>query len=87
MYYVYVLVSKKNNTFYYGHTSNLKRRIKEHNSGRTKSLKDKIPLALVYYEVVDNKIDAIKKEKYFKTGFGRKYVKNKLILRGRSSVG
>lgn len=87
MYYVYVLKSKIDGSLYYGHSSNLKQRIKEHNSGRTKSLKYKIPLVLIYYEKVDNLEQALKKERYFKSGFGRKYIKNKLNSRGGSSVG
>ena len=86
MYYVYVLQSKVDGSLYYGRTTNLHKRIKEHNSGRTKSLKNKIPLELVYYEMVNSLNKAMSKERYFKSGFGRKFIKNR-ISRGRSSVG
>ncbi|MBP9839971.1 MAG: GIY-YIG nuclease family protein [Candidatus Pacebacteria bacterium] len=80
MYFVYVLKSNKDNKFYYGFTDNLERRLKEHNRGEVRSTKSRIPFDLIYFEKVDNLIDARKREKYFKTGFGRKYIKNKLAL-------
>ena len=43
-----------------------------------KSTKARIPFELVYFEEVETKVEALKKEKYFKSGFGRKYIKNKL---------
>ena len=50
MYYVYIIRSLKNNRYYTGSTNNLKRRIKEHNSNKTKSLKNKGPFTLIYQE-------------------------------------
>ncbi len=80
MYFVYVLKSKKDQRLYYGSTDNLERRLGEHNKGRVRSTKSRIPFELEYFEKVDSIIDARKKERYFKTGFGRKYIKNKLAL-------
>lgn len=78
MYYVYVLQSLKDNYFYVGYTDDLKIRIKEHNNGRVVSTKDRRPLKLVYYEVCLNQQDATKREKYLKTSWGKRYIKNRL---------
>ena len=78
LYYVYVLLSKKDNKFYIGYTCNLKKRLLEHNQGKVLSTKYRLPLILVYFEASKNKYDVIKREKYFKTGFGRRFLKNRL---------
>ena len=49
MYYVYVLLSDKDNRFYTGFTDNLKRRVAEHNSGKVQSTALRRPLRLVYF--------------------------------------
>lgn len=78
MFYTYVLISKKDNRFYIGYSFDLKKRIEEHNSGKVDATKARVPFELVYYEACFNEQDAIKREKYFKTGFGRRYLKNRL---------
>ena len=77
-YYAYVLQSTVNQKFYYGHTQNLEVRLKEHNSGKTKSTKANIPYQIVFYEVCKTREEAVKREKFFKTGSGRDYIKEKL---------
>ena len=62
MYYVYILQSLKDYNTYIGCTSNLRKRFKEHSLGKTKSLKYRIPLKLIYYEAYQNKTDARKRE-------------------------
>ena len=78
MYYTYVLKSKKDKKFYIGFTENLKRRFNEHNRSLTESTRTRGPFTLVYYEVCLSKEKAIKREKYFKTGFGRRFLKNRI---------
>ena len=78
MYFVYVIQSKIDNRLYVGFTDNLERRIGEHNSGRTKSTKAYIPWELVYFESVENRIDARKREKYFKSGYGKEQLKRQI---------
>lgn len=78
MYYTYVLRSGKDKKLYIGYTPDLKERLKEHNSGKVKSTKCRMPLALIYYEACTNKEKAIKREKYFKTGFGRRFLKSRI---------
>ena len=49
-YYVYVLLSEKDNQFYTGYTSDLKNRLNEHQSGKVQSTKYRLPLKLIYFE-------------------------------------
>ena len=79
MCYTYVLKSQKDKKLYYGMTCDLEKRLIQHNSGLVFSTKSRAPLDLVYFEKVDTLIEARRKEKYFKSGFGRKYIKNKLL--------
>ncbi|OHB15829.1 MAG: excinuclease ABC subunit C [Candidatus Zambryskibacteria bacterium RIFOXYC1_FULL_39_10] len=78
MNYTYVLRSKIDNKFYVGWTNDLKNRILEHNSGNVQSTKERRPLELVYYEACKNKDNAIKREKYFKTGYGRRFLESRI---------
>jgi putative endonuclease len=78
MFYTYVLLNEKDNDFYIGFTKDLKKRLEEHKRGSVISTAAKRPLSLVYYEACLNKNDAIKREKYFKSGFGRRFLRNRL---------
>jgi len=81
MHYVYVLKSLKNNKLYTGLTDNLKRRVYEHNLKSRKGnewTKRNGPFKLVYYEAFCNKYDAIHDEKFFKSGYGREVLRQKL---------
>jgi len=77
-YYVYVLISELDNSWYIGFTSNLKERINQHNTGKTFTTKRKLPWKILYYEVSFNREDALAREKYLKSGMGRRYLKNRL---------
>ena len=78
MYYTYVLLSEKDNAFYIGVTKDLKGRFQQHQGGKVPSTKKRRPLKIIYYEACLNEIDARKREKYFKTGYGRRFLKNRL---------
>jgi putative endonuclease len=78
MFYVYVLKSKKDNNLYTGFTGNLKERFKQHNAKRCLSTKQRAPFDLIYYEACLNKRDAEAREKYLKSGMGKRYIKNRL---------
>ncbi len=78
MQYVYVLQSAKDQQFYVGYTSDLRRRLKEHEDGKVASTSRRRPLRLIYYEACVNRQDATKREKYLKTTYGRRYLKNRL---------
>lgn len=77
-FYVYVLSSKKDNSWYIGYSSDLENRIIQHNSGKTITTSRKMPWEIIYYEISFNKADAIAREKYLKSGMGRRYLKNRL---------
>ncbi len=79
MWYVYVLKSLKNGRLYVGSTSNLRRRFNEHQNGSGgKYTKDNRPFKLIFYESFVSKSDAVKDELFFKTGYGREVLKEKL---------
>lgn len=75
MHYVYILQSKYKKCLYKGASSDLKRRIKEHNLGRVVSTKFGAPWVLIYYEAFVNKTDALREERFLKSGKGRERVK------------
>ncbi len=75
-YFTYVLKSEVDGRMYKGLTNDLKRRIKEHNSGKHKSTKAYLPWRLVYYESFETFAEAREKEKYFKSGIGREFLKS-----------
>jgi len=74
-YYVYTLLSLLDKKFYTGFTINLKQRLQQHARGEVKSTKDRRPLKLIHYEYFADKSDAEAKEKFLKSGFGRKQLK------------
>lgn len=63
-YFVYLLRSEKDKNLYTGYTSDIKKRVKEHNDGKVTSTKHRVPLRLIYFEASQNKYDAIHREKY-----------------------
>ncbi|MBM3250728.1 MAG: GIY-YIG nuclease family protein [Candidatus Nealsonbacteria bacterium] len=66
MFYVYVLKSNKDRRLYIGYTNNLKRRIQEHNQGKTFSTAQRGIFSLIYYEAFKSQKDAIVREKQLK---------------------
>ncbi len=79
MYYVYVLQSqKKSKWLYKGSTSDLKRRLAEHNAGKNFSTAPYIPFTLIYYEAYLLKSDAEAREQYLKTSMGMRVLKKQL---------
>ena len=73
-----MLISEKDNKFYHGFTKNLKLRIEQHNNGEVQSTKYRRPLRLIYFESCLNKKDTLRREKYFKTHYGRLFLKKRL---------
>ncbi|MEQ9262441.1 MAG: GIY-YIG nuclease family protein, partial [Owenweeksia sp.] len=55
----YILKSIATGNFYKGHTEDIRKRLKQHNSGKTKSTKNGIPWQLVYYETFSTRNEAI----------------------------
>ncbi len=92
MYYVYILYSVKLQKKYIGPTSDLKKRLHEHNTATTHFTSRGIPWQLIYYEAFQNKQDALEEEKFLKSGKGRERLKFLLkqtieLLRTGSSTG
>ncbi len=77
-YYVYVIRSQVDKNFYTGYTSNLLKRLEDHNSGRVDSTRKRRPLALVYWEGCLSQKDALIRERYLKSAWGKRYIKNRL---------
>ncbi|MDA3861517.1 MAG: GIY-YIG nuclease family protein [Melioribacteraceae bacterium] len=69
------LISSKDKKRYIGLTNNLERRIKEHNCGKVKSTKHRVPFELVYFENFESRNEAALREKFFKSGKGREFLK------------
>ena len=77
-FFVYILKSQKDQNFYTGYTENLKIRLSQHNNGEVESTRKRRPLLLVYFEGCKNQKDAIHREKYLKTSWGKRFIKNRL---------
>jgi putative endonuclease len=78
MYYVYVLQSEVDTQLYVGHTSDLRNRLELHQPGRVESTRKRRPLKLIYYEACLCREDALRREKYLKTAYGKRYLKSRL---------
>jgi putative endonuclease len=78
MVYVYVIQSEKDKKLYVGFTKDLKKRIALHNNGKVTSTRERRPLKLIYYEASLNQEDAIRREKYLKSSWGKRYLKSRL---------
>ena len=82
MFYIYVIKSSKGK-IYTGHTADLKKRLSEHNSGFCKSTKIDKGWKIIYSKSFESRGDAMKREKWLKTGTGRDFLKE--IIRGVES--
>ena len=77
-YFIYILKSEKDGQFYTGYTKDLRIRLSQHNNGEVLSTKNRRPLKLVYFEGYLNQQDATHREKYLKTSWGKRDIKNRL---------
>ena len=77
-YFVYVLQNLRYKQWYTGFTSDLRKRFQEHNDKKSTYTKSRGPYTLICYEMCRNEQDARAREKYFKTGMGKRYLKNRL---------
>ncbi len=84
MYYVYILKSLRDNKFYTGFSSNLKRRLRDHQVGNVDSTKNRRPLELFYYEAYRDKVSALNREKFLKTTRGKLQLRKQINLEGDS---
>lgn len=78
MYYTYILQSEKNGKFYTGATNDLRKRLNLHNEGKSSFTKKDKPYDLIYYEACKEQGDAFAREKYLKSGPGKRFIRNRL---------
>jgi putative endonuclease len=79
MFHVYVLRSTKTGRHYFGSCENIEDRLRRLNAGHSKATRHGLPWVLSHFESFSNRADAMKKERYYKTGRGRDEL-NKLGL-------
>jgi len=77
-YYVYIIENTKDDELYVGYTSDLKKRLKEHNQGLNFSTKGRRPWKLIYYEACLNIKDAKRRERYLKTSQGHRLLRRRI---------
>jgi putative endonuclease len=76
MHYVYVLRSLRDDGFYIGYTSNLRRRLRQHSEGNSLATSYRRPWKLIYYEAYLEQADALGRERYLKSGAGRRFLRS-----------
>ena len=74
MFYVYVLRSQSDSGFYIAFSNNLRARLRQHQDGESLATKSRGPWKLIYYEAYLNQADALGREKYLKSGSGRRFL-------------
>ncbi|MBI3251385.1 MAG: GIY-YIG nuclease family protein [Candidatus Andersenbacteria bacterium] len=77
MVYVYFLKLNNGKT-YIGSTQDLRRRLREHQGGKVPSTRGRTPVRLIYYEAYSNEKDARNREKYLKTGDGKRSLQKQM---------
>ena len=80
MFYVYILQSQLDQSFYIGYTSNIENRITYHNKGRSRYTRKKISWVLVYKEEYNSKREALIREKFIKKQKSRMYIEELISL-------
>ncbi len=76
--YKYILKSRKDGKWYTGITSNLRKRFEEHQKGISSSTKHRGPFDLIYYEACREEEDARAREKFLKSGMGKRFLRNRM---------
>ena len=75
MFYVYALHSLEEHGLYFGFSTNLKKRIAEHDDGASFATRFRGPWKLIYYEACIDRHDAEGRERYLKSGSGRRFLR------------
>ncbi|MDO8617812.1 MAG: GIY-YIG nuclease family protein [Candidatus Uhrbacteria bacterium] len=78
MYFVYVLQSGLDQNWYIGFSESIEHRVYEHNSRKNYSTKSRRPWKLIYYEAYLNKLDALGRERFLKSGSGHRFLKKQM---------
>lgn len=85
MFYTYILKSSKSSKLYYGYTTDLRRRFKEHNEGKSRFTKPFIPWRLVFYAAFENEQKAKDFELYLKSGSGKAFAHKRLVASSKET--
>jgi putative endonuclease len=75
-YTVYILRSLRDRKLYVGMTTDVQRRLREHNHGKNPSTRHRRPLVLLHTEIYPTRAEAAKRERFFKGGRGHKFLKS-----------
>lgn len=78
MFYVYLLHSETDSGLYIGYSADLRRRLTQHKKGASQATSFRGPWTLIYYEAYLEEADAIGRERYLKSGAGRKLIRSQL---------
>ena len=78
-YYVYLLLLS-NKDIYTGYTSDLRKRVKQHEIGGVQSTQQYRPIKLIHYEAYLKKEDAERREKFLKSSDGKQLLKRQLSV-------
>ena len=78
MFYVYLLRSESDDGFYIGYSRNLRARVRSHRAGANFATSHRGPWKVIYYEAYVNEADALGRERYLKSGTGRRFLKSQL---------
>ncbi|RPI05920.1 MAG: GIY-YIG nuclease family protein [Ignavibacteriae bacterium] len=76
MYSTYVLFSKKTLRYYTGSTDDIENRLREHNSGETKSIRNGIPWKVIHIERFKTRVESVRKEKQIKARGAKRYLES-----------
>lgn len=87
MFTVYVLYSDNFKRTYTGFTTNLKRRLREHNSKQSRATKAYAPWRVIYKKRYNTRLAARAGEKYLKSGIGREFIKSVIFLQNQRPRG
>ena len=77
MHHVYVIENEKGG-WYIGYSTNVRQRIADHNRHKNVSTAKSKHWKLIYCETYINKMDALGREKFLKSGSGRKFLKKQM---------
>lgn len=78
MFYVYVLRSETDSGFYIGFSTNLRARLRQHQNGESFATSHRGPWKLIYHEAYTEREDAEGREKFLKSGGGRRFLRTQL---------
>ncbi len=80
MYYAYILKSSKDGSYYYGSCNELYKKLAQHNAGKSRYTKGHRPYKIHFYEEFAAKTEAMKREKFYKSIDGYKWLRSNNII-------